>query len=842
MSDAGARRGFLAALALALPCGFWIWAYALRPDPASASTWFAFAACATPALLLGRLPRGSTRRSLARTACDACLLAALAIGAWLASPWLLPAAVAGLAVRGMALVSRRSGRWWEFWQARSATADLLLLQAFAFVFYLWAEPYLQWTRVPDWLATPLARLFVDAGETSLGVGLSTQSTASWVHGVSLNHFALFTAVPIWIAVLALAKGVPWRRTLGCLAAALAGCGLFWLLSGLLSADRGRPFFHEREWQLLIYCHAPGLLLIAWLLGRDLAPRLAPAGPARGATLGSLGASLLCGALIYAALFAHDPGTRKPGRILIDEAHSKWEPSDVDFGLDAFGTRTVYSFVWFKRILERYYPSVELNHDPLTPERLSSVDVLVVKTPTSRYSEEEVDAVEAFVQAGGGLWLIGDHTNVFGMTTYLNDFARRFGMRFETDALGTIGSYAHQVSQRPALDPHPSIRHVRQVDWMTSCSIQANPLVARSAFVGSGLYRDRPGFKDVRLFGNMEQDGSEPFGRFIQATAVRSGAGRVLTFTDSTVFSTFALCLPGWSEWVVGSAEWLNRTNRWPWLNTAAIWGALASLALLLILLARAPSLAALSGSVAALALGWILAQSACHAFDAQAYPVPEEEAPAQRIAYFFTPGSSYLPIHPVRRPHDERLPNDFHSLLVAFQRMGRFPEVLRRPTAIGPYEAVVTFSGQRSVPLEDLEQYLRDGGKVFLIRSSSDPRGSRLAKTLDALRAAEPGVPSARYAAEEVQQASLEASASVPEPSGCHLPSLAESVVLSGGEIVASNETGAILAASDFGEGRLYVVSATELFSTARLGSPFEAPTEQRYRLHLLLEELLEDA
>ena len=58
----------------------------------------------------------------------------------------------------------------------------------------------------------------------------------------------------------------------------------------------------------------------------------------------------------------------------------------------------------------YEMSRLLENDKIDDETLAKCDVLVIKTPTQRYSPAEVDAVVRFVERGGGLLLIGDHTN------------------------------------------------------------------------------------------------------------------------------------------------------------------------------------------------------------------------------------------------------------------------------------------------------------------------------------------------------------------------------------------------------------------------------------------------
>ena len=59
-----------------------------------------------------------------------------------------------------------------------------------------------------------------------------------------------------------------------------------------------------------------------------------------------------------------------------------------------------------------------------------------------------------------------------------------------------------------------------------------------------------------------------FGVFLQMIGRAVGRGRVLGFTDSTVFSNFAAFHPGKAELFLASVEWLMRENRWRGLNAA----------------------------------------------------------------------------------------------------------------------------------------------------------------------------------------------------------------------------------------------------------------------------------
>lgn len=160
--------------------------------------------------------------------------------------------------------------------------------------------------------------------------------------------------------------------------------------------------------------------------------------------------LLAGCLFLARPIGHE----KKGRILIAESNSEWEPAAFPINTDVFGVRSVYNYTAFTRVLQKYF-AVEVTKQALTPEVLSRVDVLILKTPTSQYTAHELRAIWDFVDKGGGLWLIGDHTNVFGMDAYLNTVSARYGFRFNYDAVAEPG-YGRQLYKASWLISHPCV--------------------------------------------------------------------------------------------------------------------------------------------------------------------------------------------------------------------------------------------------------------------------------------------------------------------------------------------------------------------------------------------------
>ncbi len=101
--------------------------------------------------------------------------------------------------------------------------------------------------------------------------------------------------------------------------------------------------------------------------------------------------------------------------------------------------------------------------------LKKCDVLILKIPTREYTDDEVEAIVRFVKNGGGLMLIGEHTDVFGSGTYLNKVAKHFGFSYRFDCLFGVDSVFKEHYDIP-LAPHPILQYMPTFDFAISCSI------------------------------------------------------------------------------------------------------------------------------------------------------------------------------------------------------------------------------------------------------------------------------------------------------------------------------------------------------------------------------------
>ena len=175
--------------------------------------------------------------------------------------------------------------------------------------------------------------------------------------------------------------------------------------------------------------------------------------------------------------------------------------------------------------------------------------------------QTIEAIERFVKHGGGLLMIGDHTNVFKSSTYLNDVARQLGFTYRNDLLFHVGD-PYEQPYRAAAVVHPAVAHVDKLDLAVSCSIDPGLNWGRAAMTGRGLWNLQADYQTSNYHPPAEYRPEMRVGPFVQLWATRYEKGRVLAFTDSTIFSNFCTFQPGKAELMLNMLGWLNHRSFW----------------------------------------------------------------------------------------------------------------------------------------------------------------------------------------------------------------------------------------------------------------------------------------
>lgn len=251
---------------------------------------------------------------------------------------------------------------------------------------------------------------------------------------------------------------------------------------------------------------------------------------------SVGISILIG---FSGTF-DPPGRQKSGRILFDDRFcGVWEPTARLLDTQWYGDFATYSFSSLAEWLGHWF-IVDVNtQQPYTDELLGRYDVLILKTPVQPISAAEREAIDRFVTAGGGLLLVGDHTNLLGMGTHLNSLCDKYGLSFNYDSVSdaTTGGFVDYFV--PFFGRSVWALHVDHLQFMTSCSLQLDSR-AEPIIVAPACRRDPHDYAASSFFGRSGPHPELSHGPAVLAASARAGKGLIAAFTDSTVWSSFAV--------------------------------------------------------------------------------------------------------------------------------------------------------------------------------------------------------------------------------------------------------------------------------------------------------------
>ena len=584
------------------------------------------------------------------------------------------------------------------------------------------------------ITAALARLAgVDAsavsGSVLLGIGGEVfPFTVTW-EKIGILPIALFIiAIGVWHAIMARGN-TRWRlrktATIGAVIAAYALLRTAALMRAF-AVTRSLDVFWKPGNILLSLAPLPLFLTLvvrerSCVLGE---PLLSPPYPRK--------RLLMVFVMFFVAAFSavgfkgmHDPGTVKPGRVVIDEVHSDWEKTTRVMDTEWYGNLSTYNYSDLARWLGCYY-SVEANTtQSLNAELLSEVDVLILKCPTNPYSTEEILAVVEFVSNGGGLWLIGDHTNVFGMNTYLNAIANRFGLHFNNDSTHDLLTRGLSVFHRPSWLAHQVVRNVNEFQFMTSCSLQA-PILADGVMIGTALGSKPGDYTDKDFFRKLPYElGDADFGAFIQSSAISWGKGRVLAFTDSTCFSNFSVFMGGNPELILGSVNYLNHMNKLAWTRIIffglMLLGGIGGLALGRGMSLRSVFLALYGAAMLAVPLAII----SCSLWNRAHFDPAQPQVKYETIAFVGDHTSATIdPVPSYQGSRDQ----SYSTFFVWTQRVGLVPVQVDTPhEAVNKGSIVVIINPAESFSAEEtreLVEFVGRGGKLLLMDTVRNTRST----------------------------------------------------------------------------------------------------------------------
>jgi hypothetical protein len=423
---------------------------------------------------------------------------------------------------------------------------------------------------------------------------------------------------------------------------------------------------------------------------------------------------LVGAYAY-----YDPGVKKSGRILVDEFHSYWENSNEKMDKEWYGKLSTYnSYSLFEWLNYTYY--VDRNIDSIiTSDILKNYDILVVKCPTNSYSNEEINNIVKFVEDGGGLYLVGDHTNVFGMNFYLNQISERFGIIFKYDSTHDLTTGELSIYKTPELFPHPIVQYIPEFNYLSSCTLKV-PLNSENVMIGQGLTSIMGTYSTENFFrtsGFKEPDVEQ--GLFVQTTALKFGKGRVVAFSDSTCISNFCVFMENYPPFYLMTMEYLNRSNLYSYVNTLFIAMSILSFGIIIYLLRKEKKTITVFMFVLIGLLSFSIATPFFSNLNLENYSLPEPRNDFTSIC--FVKDYSNAVISSRTSVMDVNHNIIFNNFFIWTQRLDFVPSITKDiDAAIEKGDAIVIINPVKSFTNNDIiqiENYFKNGGNVLLLDS-----------------------------------------------------------------------------------------------------------------------------
>ena len=245
-----------------------------------------------------------------------------------------------------------------------------------------------------------------------------------------------------------------------------------------------------------------------------------------------------------------PPLSKPLRILVDSIHAHNNLAPLP-PADSYGYHRYMTYErGFAYLKSRGVEVNEIKSGRITADALRGQSMLFINLVTPElppFRRGEVDAIRAFVEAGGGLLLITDHSNCYYHNHKLIPLLDELGIETHNETACDRGESA--MGGNPGwvsitrFTEHPLTRGLRRIVYQTGGTVDERGAVARLSPAGWGdlwqwhpyMEGDEPG-----LYGDWAQQPGERSGELGVLYAKELGKGRIVIVPDQNCFANFFL--------------------------------------------------------------------------------------------------------------------------------------------------------------------------------------------------------------------------------------------------------------------------------------------------------------
>lgn len=225
-------------------------------------------------------------------------------------------------------------------------------------------------------------------------------------------------------------------------------------------------------------------------------------------------------------------------VVFDEAHGDWASVTLPLGPDDFGRHITYSWRAIANTLEASGISVAKNSSRTEFKAPPLSALFVLKMPLEQINPEFRKGLFEWVEEGGRLLVVADHTDLFDTTQNLNDFLSPIGAQIAATAV-------FNRSGQPPTSPRTTwlgftwLRDQSDYRYLTGASFVRLPWWAITVQVYGMSFAEQAVYFKANRFGYFQPDLAHPYTNHIAALMLPLGNGSVQIWLDSTHWSTFA---------------------------------------------------------------------------------------------------------------------------------------------------------------------------------------------------------------------------------------------------------------------------------------------------------------
>ena len=195
---------------------------------------------------------------------------------------------------------------------------------------------------------------------------------------------------------------------------------------------------------------------------------------------------------------------------------------------------------------------------ITRDILKDVNVFVVANINKSFSRNEKDVIWEYVENGGSLLVLGDHTNVGGIQEPLNDLLEPANIRFRFDSSLPLDPKFKWMTCYQLLH-HPTTSRINSLDEL-QISVGASLDITYSSFpmiVGRYALSDEGDRlnEEMAYLGDYEYTPGEQLGDIVLVAGSYYGQGKVLVFGDTSTFQNSAIAYS--YPFIQSIFTWLN---------------------------------------------------------------------------------------------------------------------------------------------------------------------------------------------------------------------------------------------------------------------------------------------